>query len=101
MPISEPGLLESAVMQAQNVYYYACGDLFDIASAYAFHIAQNQAFLDGNKRTAVIAALTFLGLNDIETTGDSIELYQAMIAIAKKQMDKEGLAEVLRNLAKD
>ena len=58
--LREPGLLESAVVQPQNVYHYAGGDLFDIAAAYAFHIAQAQAFLDGNKRAGMATALAFL-----------------------------------------
>jgi hypothetical protein len=45
--VRDIGLVESALGAAQNVYFYANGDLFDIAAAYAFHIAQAQAFLDG------------------------------------------------------
>jgi hypothetical protein len=48
-------LFESAVIQPRNVYYYGQGDLFDIAAAYAFHISEAQAFLDGNKRTGMAA----------------------------------------------
>ena len=48
--VRERGLLESAVMQPRNVFFYQQGDLYEIAAAYAFHIAQNQPFLDGNKR---------------------------------------------------
>ena len=97
--IREPGLLESAVRQPQNVYCYENGDLFDLAAVYAFHIAQAQAFLDGNKRTAVIAALTFLEINGIETAGDSMDLYQAMIEVAQKKIGRDGLAKVLHTLA--
>ena len=49
--------LESAIAQPQNVYCYAGGDLCEIAAAYAFHLAESQAYLDGNKRTGVQAAL--------------------------------------------
>ena len=86
--IRDQGLIESALGAAQNTFFYAQGDLFDIAASYAFHIAQAQAFLDGNKRTAISAALTFLKMN----------LYDAMIAIAEKRLDKTGLAELFRKI---
>ena len=53
---------ESAVIHPRNVFYYAQGDLFEVAAAYAFHVAESQAFLDGNKRTGIAAALVFLKL---------------------------------------
>lgn len=95
--LREPGLLDSALMQPEAAYYYGQGDLAAIAAAYAFHIAQNQPFLDGNKRTAMGSALTFLKLNGVAPTNfDSDELYDAMIAIAEKRMDKGGLAALFR-----
>lgn len=48
----EPGLVDSALASAENTFHYGKGDLFDIAASYALHIAESQAFLDGNKRTA-------------------------------------------------
>ena len=49
-----------AVMHPCNLWLYGQGDLFDIAAAYAFHLAQAQAFIDGNKRTGLGAALVYL-----------------------------------------
>ena len=93
----ESGLLDSALMQPEAAYYYGQGDLAAIAAAYAFHIAQNQPFLDGNKRTAMGSALTFLEGNGVDVEKfDGAELYDAMIAIAEKRLDKTGLAEVFR-----
>jgi len=83
---------------AQNVYWYGNGSLFDIAAAYAFHIAESQAFNDGNKRTGSAAALTFLTLNGIRVPKDDGSVYNALIEIANKQLDKAGLALVLRKL---
>ena len=57
--IRDQGLIESALGSAMNAFFYANGDLFDIAAAYAFRLAQAQAFLDGNKRTGIGAALLF------------------------------------------
>jgi death-on-curing protein len=73
--------------------------IFTIAAAYAFHLAQTQAFLDGNKRTAVITALTFLELNYVTKTPNNLEIYNAMIAIAERRMDKAALAELFRRAA--
>jgi death on curing protein len=96
--IRDQGALESAICHPQNVYHYAGGDLFDIAAAYAYHIAEAQAFLDGNKRAAVGAALIFLEGNGVSTDADSMPLYDAMIAVAEKRLSRAGLAEVLRGL---
>ena len=97
--LRDPLLYEGAVIHPRNVYYYAQGDLFDVAAAYAFHIAQAQAFLDGNKRTGMAAALVFLEINGVAVPVGTDRLYQAMIAIAEKRMDKGQLATVLRELA--
>jgi death-on-curing protein len=79
------------------MFCYGQGDLFDLAAAYAYHIAENQPFIDGNKRTAITTALVFLELNGIATSAITNEqLYDAMIAIAEKRLDKAGLAAVLR-----
>ena len=95
--LRDPGLLDSALMQPEATYYYGQGDLFAIAAAYAFHIAQNQPFLDGNKRTAVGSSLLFLKANSVDTASyDGLKLYDAMIAIAEKRLDKAGLAAVFR-----
>jgi death-on-curing protein len=73
--------------------------LFDIAASYAFHIAEAQAFLDGNKRTAVAAALTFLKGNGVALRIDDAAIYDAIIAIAEKRMTKTDLANILRKSA--
>ncbi|MDB6137240.1 MAG: Death-on-curing protein [Verrucomicrobiaceae bacterium] len=95
--VRDDGLVESALGAAINTYLYANGDLFDISAAYAFHIAQAQAFVDGNKRTGIGCALTFLALNGIPVKTDDGTLYEAMIAIAERRLDKPGLAQVMRS----
>ena len=50
----DPGLVESALASAENTLHYGGGDVFDIAATYAFHLAESQAFIDGNKRTALL-----------------------------------------------
>jgi death-on-curing protein len=92
----DPGAVESALAAGQNTWLYRGGDMFDIAATYAFHLAESQAFLDGNKRTATASALFFLAANGVQGKAGQNELYDAMIAIAARRLDKAGLAEVLR-----
>ena len=99
--IRDRGLIESALGSAMNTLMYGGGDVFDVAATYAFHIAQAQAFFDGNKRTAIGAALAFLALNHAmrpPTPSDRDALYDAMIAIANHELDKPGLAALFRRL---
>ncbi len=70
-----------------------------IAATYAFHLAQAQAVLDGNKRTAAVTALVFLELNGVTKTPDNLEIYDALIALAEKRLDKAGLAALFRKAA--
>jgi death-on-curing protein len=99
--VRDRGMVESALASARNTYLYGRGDVFDIAASYAFHIAEAQAYLDGNKRTAVAAALTFLKGNGVELRLDDVILYEAMIAIAEKRMTKDNLAAAFRKNAID
>ena len=96
--VRDSATLESAVMHPCNVWLYGQGDIFDIAAAYAFHLAQAQAFLDGNKRTGIGAALVFLEGNGVAVPQATGQLYDAMIAVAEARMDKSGLAALLRSL---
>ena len=99
--VRDQGLLESAVAMPRASFgeAYLHEDLAHMAAAYAFHIAQNQPFFDGNKRTGLVAALVFLDLNGITVLDPQEKLYDAMIAIAERRMDKDGLAELLRELS--
>ena len=98
--IRDTGLLESAVMTPQASFggEYLHANIFEMAAAYAFHIAENQPFIDGNKRTALGAAMVFLGDNGFEFPPDDLSLYEAMISIANKEMDKYDLAAMLKDL---
>ena len=95
--VRDEGLVESALGSAMNAFFYGGGDLFDVAAAYAFHIAQAQAFLDGNKRTGIGAARTFLVYNGVPSRVDDGRIYDAMIAIADRKLDKSGLAQIMRD----
>jgi death-on-curing protein len=97
--VRDSGLVDSAMASAQNTYWYAHGDLFDVAATYAYHIAEAQAYLDGNKRTAILSAVVFLGVNGILIPKNTETLHQAMIDIANHRLDKPGLAAIFRRLA--
>jgi death on curing protein len=93
--------LESAIAQPKNVYVYGGGDLYEIAAAYAFHIAESQAYLDGNKRTGVQTAADFLEINGIDTSPlPELAMYEAMIRVATHMLDRSGLAVFLREVLK-
>jgi death-on-curing protein len=73
--------------------------VFEMAAAYAFHIAQNQPFFDGNKRTGLNAALVFLYVNGWLVADPQMALYDAMLAFASHTLDKVGFARLLESLA--
>ncbi len=99
--VRDDSLVESALGAAMNEHSYGGGDVFAVAAAYAFHLAQNQAFLDGNKRTATASALVFLAMNG-HACGHCLEdrdaIYDALIGIAEKRMGKPELAALFRRL---
>jgi death-on-curing protein len=90
--------MESAIIQPQQLYFYPGADLHEIAAADAFHRAESQAFIDGNKRTPISTAMTFLELNGIATVTATDELHQAMIAISQRLLNRPGSAAFLRRL---
>jgi death-on-curing protein len=98
--IRDAGALEAAVMMPQQSMFgeWLHEDLFAMAAAYAFHLAEAQAFLDGNKRVGLYAATTFLELNGAAVEDPEDRLYDAMIAIAEHRLDKAGLSDLLRVL---
>ena len=97
--IRSEDLIESALAAPINDFLYADADVFGIAAAYAFHIAQAQAFLDGNKRTAVEAAFIFLRGNGVPIHSvNAYSLHVDLVAVAERRMTKADLAERFRQL---
>jgi death-on-curing protein len=98
--IRDRGALESAIGQPAATFggEFLHRDLFEMAAAYAFHIAQNQPFVDGNKRTGLLAASVFLDLNGILIGDPDDRLYDAMIGIAERTLNKAGLATLFREM---
>lgn len=84
LPLRDVGLLESALTRPQMAAYYEGADLVRQCALLAVGIAQAQAFLDGNKRTALAAADVFLELNGLSFTGDYVDLARQLEAIATR-----------------
>ncbi len=99
--IRDRGALDSAVATPASTFdgVFLHEGLFHMAAAYAFHIAENQPFIDGNKRTALNAALVFLDINGWIISDPKERLYDAMLSIATGLLDKRGLATLLQELA--
>ena len=95
--VRDENALESAISAAQNVYYYGGGDVYEVAAAYAYHIAESQAYLDGNKRTGAQAAFVFMEGCAVDTSGlPEQQTYDAMIKIATHEMSRADLAAYFR-----
>lgn len=101
--LRDAGLLQSAVEapRASFAGAFLYRDLSEMAAAYAFHLIGNHAFVDGNKRVGVMAALVFLTLNGQFVTATSDEIYELGIRTAKGEMDKVAIAEFFRSRCVD
>jgi death-on-curing protein len=99
--LRDRGLLESAVHAPQASFggQWLVGDLFDMAATYMFHIACNHAFVDANKRTALLATLVFLGLNGHVLERDDQRLDDAVIGLATGALTRSEASQVLRKVA--
>jgi death-on-curing protein len=93
--VRDEGLFESALAKPQNLYHYndPRPTLAEIAAAYAYGIARNHAFLDGNKRTALVICRLFLALNGVEFKASSSEKYQTFMKLASGDLTEEALAK--------
>lgn len=98
--ILDIGLLESAIAQPQQGFggSYLHPDLAHMAAAYLFHIVQNHAFEDGNKRTGTHAALIFLGLNGYDLGELPEETEELVLGVAKGEKTKDDIAEFFQKL---
>jgi death on curing protein len=94
--VRDIGLLESAMMRPQNLAEYGAPDVSELAAAYAFGIARNHPFIDGNKRTAVVICETFLLLNGYSLHVTDAELVVAFLALAAGDLPEDELAAWLR-----
>ncbi len=94
--LRDAGLFESALARPENLAAYGEPDVFELAAAYAFGLARNHPFVDGNKRVAAIAAETFLMLNGAELDVDDAAFVMAFLRLASGEMDEIDMADWLR-----
>ncbi len=96
--VRDEGLLESALARPQQKFAYAGRpDLATLAAAYAFGLAKNHGFVDGNKRTAFMAAYVFLGLNGRDLDAEEPDVVTTMERVADGRLAEAGLADWIRD----
>lgn len=91
------GLLESALARPMNRFAYGETDMAALAAGYAFGIARNHPFIDGNKRVALLAMVTFLRLNAIPFAPSNPDAAAAILALAAGEVDEDGLTRWIRD----
>ena len=89
--------LESALHRAENKAAYGEPDVFELAAAYAFGLARNHAFVDGNKRTAIVTAMLFLALNGYRMSADNGRIYVFTMTLAAGEIEEDGAAAFFRD----
>ncbi|WP_339693248.1 type II toxin-antitoxin system death-on-curing family toxin [uncultured Parasphingorhabdus sp.] len=100
--VRDQGLLEFVLAKPVNKWGYGENDLFALAAAYAFGVARNHPFTDGNKRTAWVLARTFMVLNDLQLVFDREEAIATVQTLAAGELPEEELASWFReHITKD
>jgi death-on-curing protein len=95
--IRDTGMLESALDRPRNKWAYESAELPELAAAYAFAIARNHPFVDGNKRTSLLALYTFLGINDVDFVVPEAMAAAMILALAAGEVTEENLARWIRD----
>ena len=90
------GLLDSALAAPRHHYTYGERDIPVLAAAYAYGITRNHPFIDGNKRTAFLAAYTFLGINGWELNAPEQQAVKVVVGLSDRSVSAEAFAEWLR-----
>ncbi len=96
--VRDRGLLESALAPPLNRAGYGEPDLAELAAAYAYGIARNHPFIDGNKRTAYVALEVFLALNGLRFPASDAECVVMTLAMATGDMPEPEFAAWIRGL---
>jgi len=90
--VRDAGALESAMARPVNLSLYGEPDAAQLAAAYAFGIARNHPFVDGNKRTALVVSITFLLVNGYGLAASDAELVVAFVDLAAGELSEDELA---------
>ncbi len=94
--LRDAGLLDSALARARNRFAYGEADLPALAGAYAFGITRDHPFIDGNKRTAFLAAYVFLRMNGLRLDADEVSATNHVLALASGEATEAEFAAWLR-----
>lgn len=96
--IRDQNLLDSALSKPKNLFFYGQPepDLAALAASYAYGLARNHPFVDGNKRTAFIVCRLFLELNGQSLQASATEKYEAFIKLAAGHMTESELGDWIR-----
>ena len=94
--VRDARLLESAMARPQNLVAYGEPDAAELAAAYAFGIARNHPFADGNKRTVAVVSETFLVLNGYQLAASDAELVVAFLSLAAGDLSEDEMADWFR-----
>lgn len=94
--VRDKGAVESALARPQNLDIYASADAAALAAAYAYGLARNHGFTDGNKRTAWVVARLFLADNGYRLKFDPTDAVRTMETVAAGALDEAALAEWFR-----
>ena len=95
--IRDEGLLESALAAAENLHHYESADVVRCAAAYAFHLTQTHAFIDGNKRVGAAITETFLETNGLQLIMANDEIARLFLEIASSALNRDQIEEILRD----
>jgi death on curing protein len=95
--LRDEGMLESALDRPRNRWAYESAGLAELAAAYAFGMARNHPFVDGNKRTSLLALYTFLGVNGIDFNVPEAEAAAMILSLAAGEVDEVGLVSWIRD----
>ena len=94
--IRDQGLFESAMARPENLAAYGKPDACDLAAAYAYGLARNHPFADGNKRTAFVVSVTFLILNGRDLTATEVDVVKTILGLAAGELSEAELADWFR-----
>lgn len=95
--IRDAGALESALDRPRNKWAYEQAELPELAAAYAYGLARNHPFVDGNKRTSLLSLYTFLGINGVDFVVPEAEAAAMILSLAAGEVDEQGLARWIRH----
>jgi death-on-curing protein len=95
--LRDEGALRSALDRPVNKWHYENAELPELAAAYAFGLAKNHPFVDGNKRIAFIAMVTFLRKNGIAFRPEQAQSTAIILALAAGEVSEESLARWIRD----